>query len=221
MIIPAIQRLTPQALSQLRANEGVALTAQRTTAIVLSTLATLASFAFLPWQTALVASVAAVSVFLAWGFECCQARMVGVPVPGPTPMPVILQPIPWYRRIIHRIPFFRDDEVVAVRDPRPREPVGQGHQNPNRVRARDIPAVGVGVLPPHSDPYPIAVHFAPWLSQDFERELAHGEHNFRQPPQVHNQAQTGAPVTVVRNGITPQQPAGIPRQLVREPVGHR
>lgn len=148
-------------LPELQANEGVASTAQRIGSIVLSIIASLVSFAFLPVQGALLVSAAATALFLAWGFECCRgAGGDARPRVQNAAMPIILQPMPWYRRAINWIPFFRR-EVVPVADGRPREHVGGAAFDPVlhderapglRVRARDVPAGAIAVMPPALHP---------------------------------------------------------------------
>ncbi len=132
-----------------KVNEGMTANARRITAIVLSKLSMLASFAFLPWEVALATSLTTTALLLAWGFSCCEGNP-RMPRPHanvvPIVEPVILEPVvPFYQRVFHWIPLvgprFFGPRPVAVVNPGLRVPVGR------REEPR-VPFGGHKVLPP-------------------------------------------------------------------------
>lgn len=128
--------LTSSQTSLLTHCEGTTSAARRIGAIVLGILASLVSFAFLPFQSALVLSAIAITISLACGFLDCSGERIQAMDRGLfRDVPVIInQPaapqVPFFRRVFNWIPLRRN--VLPIDTTLPRVPVGDA--NPPHAR---------------------------------------------------------------------------------------
>ena len=155
-----VQAQTPSGirpnLPESRLESCVASTARLAGAVALSALATLFSLVLLPWQLALPISLGVAVILLVSEIPphsySERVYLTRSPPPYPLdPMPILLPPIPWYRRMVHWIPFSRR-EFIPVADPRPREIVGDAYRYRSHIVA--LPSISspqIQYAPPRPD----------------------------------------------------------------------